>query len=69
MFINVVFYLLAMAELAVKLDRIAIPFWIILIIYSIYEITHSNPGAWLVLVIIAGALILDIISVIKNRKK
>jgi hypothetical protein len=55
-------------KLATIADRFAIPFWIILIIYSIYEISTGNKLAYLVLVIISGALIIDSIFVIENRK-
>ena len=50
-------------------DKVAIPFWIILIGYAIYEITHGNPRAWIVLIIILGAFIIDSTLIIKNRKK
>jgi len=49
-------------------DKVAIPFWIILIIYAVYEITHGNQRAWIVLVIMTGALIIDSALIIKNRK-
>ena len=50
-------------------DKIAIPFWIILITYAIYEITHGNPRAWIVLIVIAGAFIIDSTLIIKSKKK
>jgi len=48
-------------------DKIAIPFWAILIIYSIYEITHGHSSAWLVLIIITGAFIIDCSLVLMNK--
>ncbi len=48
-------------------DAIAIPFWIILIAYAIYQITHGNYSAWLVLLIIGGAFIVDSLLVIKIK--
>ncbi len=56
-------------NLAFIADEIALPFWVILIIYGLYEVTHSNPSAWVVLVVIGGALIIDSTLVIKNSKK
>ncbi len=56
-------------NLAFIADEIAIPFWVILIIYGLYEITHDNPKAWVVLVIIGAALIIDSTLVIKNKIK
>jgi len=57
-----------MTNMAIVLDRIAIPFWVILIIYAIYELSLGISRAWIILIIIGAALILDLISVIKNRK-
>jgi hypothetical protein len=54
---------------AILADRIALPFWIILMIYAIYEITHGNPRAWIVLIIIGIAFIVDLTLVIKNWGK
>ena len=50
-------------------DMIAIPFWIILIIYSLNEIKMGNTRAYLVLVIIAFALIVDSSLVYKYLKR
>lgn len=50
-------------------DEIAIPFWVILIIYSIYEILHGNPSAWIVLIVICGAFVIDSALVVKNKDK
>ena len=50
-------------------DMIAIPFWIILISYSIHQITKGVNSYWLVLVIIAVALIVDSRLVRKYLKK
>ena len=55
-------------KVAVKADKFAIPFWIILIIYGFYEIINGNNLAYIVLIIGCGALIVDLIFVIKNRK-
>lgn len=56
------------SNLAVKADRIAIPFWIILIIYAIWQIKIGNTSAWLVLAIISAAFIIDCTLIIKNKK-
>ncbi len=50
-------------------DMIAIPFWIILIIYSLNEIKMGNIRAYLVLIIIAFALFVDSSLVYKYLKK
>jgi hypothetical protein len=53
-------------------DTIAIPFWVILIIYSIFEIKKGNSGAWLVLIIISAALIVDsclVLQYLKNKNR
>lgn len=55
-------------RMAAMADRYAIPFWIILIVYAVYEIANGNPRAWIVLVIGAGALVADSILAIENRK-
>ena len=55
-------------RIAVIADRFAIPFWIILIIYGVYEISRSNFLGLIPLIIGAGALIIDSTLVIKNRK-
>lgn len=49
-------------------DRFAIPIWIILIIYSLYEILNGNLLALVVLAIGIGGLIIDGVFVIENRK-
>jgi len=46
----------------------ALPFWIILIIYGIYELSNGNFLALIPLIIGAGALIIDATFVIENRK-
>ena len=53
---------------AIIADRIALPFWIILIVYAIYEIMNGNQRAWIILLVIAGAFVIDTTFVIKNRK-
>jgi hypothetical protein len=55
-------------RIAVIADRFAIPFWIILIVYGIYEINITNYLGFIPLLIGTGALIIDSIFVIKNRK-
>ena len=55
-------------RIAVIVDRFALPFWIILIIYGIYEISRSNFLGLIPLIIGGGALIIDTTFVIKNRK-
>lgn len=52
-------------------DGIALPFWILLVLYSIYEIRIGNPRAWLVMIIIGTALIIDSTLVFDhyNKKK
>jgi len=50
-------------------DEIALPFWVILIIYSIYEITYGHPSAWIVLIIICGAFVIDSSLVVQNKDK
>lgn len=53
---------------ALLADKIAIPFWIILIIYSIFEIFFKgNQLAWIVFFIASGALIVDSFLVIKSK--
>ena len=49
-------------------DRIALPFWIVLILYAIYEIINGNQRAWIILLVIACAFAIDATFVIKNRK-
>lgn len=50
-------------------DEVALPFWIILIIYAIYEIMHGNPRAWIIIVIIGCALLVDSALVIEFLTK
>ena len=50
-------------------DEIALPFWVILIVYSIYEIMHKHPSAWIVLIIICGAFVIDSTLVVQNKDK
>lgn len=54
---------------AIQADKIAIIFWIILIIWSLNEIRLGNQRAYLVLIIILGALIVDSYLVIKYGRK
>lgn len=54
-------------RIATIADRFAIPFWIILIIYGIYEINRDNFLGFIPLLIGLGALIIDGTFVIKNR--
>lgn len=56
-------------RIAVNADKFAIFFWIILIIYGLYEIINGNNLAYIVLVIGGCALIIDSIFVIKNINK
>ena len=53
---------------AIIMDRVALPFWIVLMIYAIYEIVNGNQRAWIILIIIAGAFVIDTTFVVKNRK-
>ena len=55
-------------RIAVVADRFAPPFWIILIIYGIYEISEDNLLGLIPLIIGAGALIIDTTFIIENRK-
>jgi len=50
-------------------DHIALPFWIVLLIYSYFEITAGNSKAWLVALIIGIAFIVDLMIVIEYWKK
>ncbi|MDP4012925.1 MAG: hypothetical protein Q8R00_04960 [Candidatus Nanoarchaeia archaeon] len=54
---------------AIQADKIAIIFWIVLIIWSLNEIRLGNYRAYLVLMIITGALIVDSYLVIKYGRK
>ena len=55
-------------RIATIADRFALPFWIILIIYGIYEINRGNLLGLIPFIIGAGALIIDTTFVIENRK-
>jgi hypothetical protein len=55
-------------KIAVVADRFALPFWIILIIYGIYEISTRNFLRLIPLFIGTGALVIDTTFVIENRK-
>ncbi len=55
-------------RVAVVADRFALPFWIILIGYGLYEINGGNILGLIPLLIGVGAFIIDAIFVIKNRK-
>ena len=48
-------------------DRFALPFWIILISYGIYEMSKGNSSGLIPLIIGTMALIVDTTLVIKNR--
>ena len=53
-------------------DHVALPFWVVLLIYSYFEITKGNSRAWLVAIIVGIAFIVDLILVIeywKNKKR
>ncbi len=72
MFINVGLLWFMMnnwVKVATIADRFAIPFWIILVIYAIYEINIGNKLSWIPLIIGVGGLIIDTTFVIENRKK
>tara|TARA_B100001964_G_scaffold215588_1_gene254067 strand:+ start:81 stop:269 length:189 start_codon:yes stop_codon:yes gene_type:complete len=53
---------------AVVADRFALPFWIILIIYGVYEVGDGNFLGLIPLIIGVGALVIDTIFVLENRK-
>lgn len=55
-------------RIAIIADRFALPFWIILIGYGIYEINTGNFLGLIPLLIGVGAFIIDGIFVLKNRK-
>ncbi len=69
MFIKVGVYSDDMKDEGIIWDMVAIPFWIILIGYSIYQIIKGITSYWLVLVIIGVALIVDSRLVRKYLKK
>ena len=50
-------------------DEVALPFWIVLIIYAIYQILHGNSTAWIIIAIIGVALIVDTSLVVEYLKK
>jgi len=49
-------------------DRVALPFWIILLIYGFWKINLGDTSAWLIVAIIGGAFIVDFCLVIKSFK-
>jgi|GEM_PF-3917210 len=55
-------------RMAVAADRFAIPFWIILVIYGLYEINKGYSLGLIPLIIGLGALIIDTTLVMKNRR-
>jgi len=55
-------------RIATIADRFALPFWIILIGYGIYEINRGNILGLIPFIIGLGAFIIDTTFVIKNIK-
>ena len=53
--------------MAVIADIFALPFWIILISYGVYEMSKGNSSGLIPLIIGTMALIVDTTLVIKNR--
>ncbi len=55
-------------RIAVTADKFALPFWIVLIVYGLYEIRGGNTLGAIPFIIGAGAFIIDFTFVIKNRR-
>ena len=55
-------------RIAVIADRFALPFWIILIFYGMYEVNKNNFLGLIPLVIGLVAFLIDATFVIKNKK-
>ena len=50
-------------------DGLALPLWIILLVYSVYELRQGNSRAWLVLSIISCAFVVDSALVFDHYQK
>ena len=55
-------------RIAVIADSFALPFWVILIGYGIYEINRNNFLGFIPFIIGIGGFLIDATFVIKNRK-
>jgi hypothetical protein len=58
-----------MKDKGIIADGFALPFWVILLTYAFYKILHGDKTAWIIVLIIGVALIVDSSLVINYFNK